>query len=89
MKHAAPLVHRLVLSVDCCFESLSGGFPSPNWIPWVLLAAGVLGLEYTPVEEHREKRQRISFSYRNKASIAMTILGVAILVGLAIYYNRR
>jgi hypothetical protein len=81
--------------VGSCYLSIAAlnlyraGFRSPNWIPWVLLAAGVLGLEYTPEEGHGKKRQRIAFSYRNKASIAVTILGVAILVGLAIYYNRR
>ena len=66
------------------------GFHSPNWIPWILLAAGVLGLEYSPVEQDgKKKRQTIVFTGRNKASIAATILGVVLLVGLAIYYNRR
>jgi hypothetical protein len=65
------------------------GFRSLNWVPWIFLAAGILALEYTPVEQQGKKRQTIVFSDRNKASVAATILGVAMLVGLAIFYNRR
>jgi len=82
--------------IGSCYLSIAGlniyrtGFRSPNWIPWILLAAGVLGLEYAPVEQDgKKKRQTIVFSSRNKASAAATVLGVAMLVGLAIYYNRR
>ena len=61
------------------------GLRSPNWIPWILLAVGVLGLEYTPAEERGKKRQTIVFSDRNKASIAATVLGFAISMGIVVF----
>jgi hypothetical protein len=65
------------------------GVASPNWIPWILLAAGILTLQYNPAELNGKKSRMIVLSDRNKASIAATVLGLAILVGLAIFHNRR
>jgi len=81
--------------IGSCYLSIAAlniyrtGFGSPNWIPWIFLAAGILGLEYTPVEQPGKKRQTIILSGRNKASIAATILGVAMLVRLAVFHSRR
>jgi hypothetical protein len=81
--------------IASCYLSIAAlniyrtGFGSLNWIPWILLAVGILSLEYTPVEQDGKKRPTIIFSGRNKASFAATILGVALLLGLAIYHSRR
>jgi hypothetical protein len=65
------------------------GVASPNWIPWLFLAAGILSLQYTPAGQSGKKGGAIILSNRNKTSLAATILGVVMLVGLAIFYNRR
>jgi hypothetical protein len=65
------------------------GFGSPNWIPWVLLTAGVLTVAYTPVEQNGKTRQKLVMSGRNKASFVVTGLGGLLLLGLVVFQRRH
>jgi hypothetical protein len=72
----------------CALNIHRSGFGSPNWIPWMLLAAGILTLAYTPVEQRGKTRQTLVMSNRNKASFVATGLGVLLLLGLLIFHRR-
>jgi hypothetical protein len=70
----------LCYSLIAALNIARNGTQPLTWIPWMLLAAGALTLVYTPVEEGGKMQRKIVLSQRNKASLAVTILGVVLLV---------